>query len=75
MADTVINTPAQREYDSSLAGWLMALVIVAVIVFGAMYILPRLNFSAPSQTQTPSQPSAIDVNLSVPEGAIPGTQN
>jgi hypothetical protein len=71
MAETVINNPSaareRTDEGSAVAGWAAALLILAAVILGALYILPRLA------TPAATTPQGIDVNVSLPEGAIPGT--
>lgn len=73
MADTVI-TPAARDTDSGAAGWAVAVILLLGIVLFAVFVWPGLPSVVPS-APAPAQQNTIDVNLSVPEGAIPGTNN
>jgi hypothetical protein len=73
MADTII-APAARESDSNAAGWAVAVILLLGIILFGIFVWPGMPSRnvAPS-TQTDSRPN-IDLNVTVPEGALPGTQ-
>ena len=65
MADTYTNNTLRREADagSAMAGWVVALLVIAGLILAAMYVLPRLA--------TPAASPSTDINLSLPEAQIP----
>jgi hypothetical protein len=65
MADTVVNTPSgtRDTSDSSAAGWIVALVVLAVIVLGAL-VWARRGIPAPTNPGT---------NINVTAPTTPGT--
>lgn len=72
MADTII-APAARDSDSGAAGWAVAIILLLGVVLFAVFVWPGLpNNVAPS---APAQPNTMDINVSIPEGAIPGTNS
>ena len=75
MADTVINTPA-RDYDSgaNAMGWAMAIILLFGIVLFGIFVWPGVGSIAPAATTNTEQPS-IDLNVTLPEGAVPGTNS
>lgn len=76
MADTVI-TPAARDYDSgaNAMGWAVAIVLLLGIVLFGMFVWPGVGTNIAPSTQAPANNTdrSIDLNVTLPEGAIPGT--
>lgn len=75
MADTVITTPV-REHDSgtNAAGWAVAVILLLGIALFGIFVWPGLMRVAPAAPAN-STDRSIDLNVTVPEGAIPGTNN
>ncbi len=73
MADTII-APAARDSDSGAAGWAVAVILLLGLVLFAVFVWPGLPSVVPS-APAPAQPNTMDINVSIPEGAIPGTNN
>jgi hypothetical protein len=75
MADTVI-TPASRDYDSgaNAMGWAVAIILLLGVVLFGIFVWPGLGRVAPAAPANNTDRS-IDLNVTVPEGAIPGTNN
>jgi len=69
MAETVINNPSALRSDegSAAAGWIVALLIVAGIILAGVYVVPRL--------QAPASTPDANINVTLPEGTIPSTNN
>jgi hypothetical protein len=74
MADTVIAPATREDSGANAAGWAVAILLLLGIILFGIFVWPGLPSVAPS-TPTPTNNPTIDVNLSVPEGAIPGTNN
>lgn len=74
MADTVITTPA-RDYDSgaNAMGWAVAIILLLGIVLFGIFVWPGLGRVAPAAPTDTNR--SIDLNVTIPEGAIPGTNN
>lgn len=74
MADTII-APAARESDSNAAGWAVAVILLLGIILFGVFVWPGL----PTRNVAPSTPTqqnpTLDVNVTIPEGALPGTNN
>ncbi len=75
MADTVITTPGvARESDSSAMGWAVALILLLGLILFGIFIWPGVNTSNTVPT-TGTNPSSVDVNVKLPEGIVPNTEN
>lgn len=78
MADTVI-TPVVRDSDSgaNAAGWAVAVILVVGMVLFGIFVWPGLARVAPAAPAAPANNTdrSIDLNVTIPEGAIPGTNN
>lgn len=76
MADTVITTPVARDYDSgaNALGWAIAIILLLGIVLFGVFVWPGLRGVAPA-TPANNTDRSIDLNVTIPEGAIPGTNN
>jgi len=72
MADTII-APAARDTDSGAAGWAVAIILLLGVVLFAVFVWPGIPTNVAPSVPAQAQPNTIDVNLSVPEGALPGT--
>ena len=72
MADTII-TPSSRDYDSSgnSAGWAVAFILLLGLLLLAVFVWPGMRAVVPSTTQTPA--SDINVDVQLPQGAMPTT--
>ena len=56
----VVNSPAERgDSASDIANLVMAFAVILVLLFGALYILPRLA----SRAAAPATPTNINVTL------------
>lgn len=75
MADTII-TPAARDVDTgaNAMGWAVAIILLLGIVLFGIFVWPGLGRVAPAAPANNTDRS-IDLNVTVPEGAIPGTNN
>lgn len=75
MADTVI-TPASRDYDSgaNAMGWAVAIILLLGVILFGIFVWPGVGRVAPAAPANNTDRS-IDLNVTVPEGAIPGTNN
>lgn len=75
MADTVI-TPASRDYDSgaNAMGWAIAIILLLGIVLFGIFVWPGVGRVAPAAPANTGDGS-IDLNVTLPEGAIPGSNN
>ncbi len=73
MADTVI-TPA-RDVDSgaNAMGWAVAVILLLGLILFGIFVWPGVGNNVVPSTPTPAQ--GIDVNVKLPEGAIPGTNS
>lgn len=74
MADTVI-TPA-RDIDSgaNAMGWAVAVILLLGLILFGIFVWPGVGRIAPAAPANNTDRS-IDLNVTVPEGAIPGTNN
>ena len=74
MADTII-TPASRDYDSgaNAMGWAVAVILLLGVVLFGIFVWPGVGRVAPAAPANTDR--TIDLNVTVPEGAIPGTNN
>ena len=75
MADTII-TPVARDSDSgaNAFGWAVAVILALGIVLFGIFVWPGLRGVAPAAPANNTDRS-IDLNVTIPEGAIPGTNN
>lgn len=72
MADTVITTPAASQDSAANAmGWAIAVILLLGVILFGIFIWPGARGIAPSTNQSPG----IDVNVKLPEGALPGTNS
>jgi len=74
MADTVI-TPASRDYDSgaNAMGWAVAVILLLGVILFGIFVWPGVGRVAPAAPANTDR--TIDLNVTVPEGAIPGTNS
>jgi hypothetical protein len=74
MADTII-TPASRDYDSgaNAMGWAVAVILLLGVVLFGIFVWPGVGRVAPAAPANTDR--AIDLNVTVPEAAIPGANN
>ncbi|HWO07608.1 MAG TPA: hypothetical protein VNM40_03415 [Candidatus Paceibacterota bacterium] len=74
MADTVITPATREDSGASAVGWAIAAFLLLGIIFFGIFVWSGLLAAVPS-APAPAQNPTIDVNLSVPEGAIPGANS
>lgn len=76
MADISLTTPV-RDYDSgaNAAGWAVAVILLLGIVLFGMFVWPGLGTNGAASAPTNNTDRSIDLNVTLPEGAIPGTNN
>ena len=66
MADTIVTTSGE---NSSAAGWVLAIVVIAAVLFAGLYLVRRANPSVPNT-------GTVNTNVTVPVptgGASGGT--
>jgi hypothetical protein len=68
MADTIItNTPEREVSDNGALGLVLALIVLAVVVIGGVYVYRHSSVGVPNTGDT-------NINVTVPgTGAEPGT--